>query len=424
MPQIRDRLVEFNPWWAGPYHVEFQGRDVHAALRRSMGLRQALAITGLRRVGKTTLLLKLGEEAIQGGLDARRLLYFSFDEFEDLRLRNLLRAFEEVQRMDWRSGRMLLLLDEVQKLPRWQEELKVLYDRYPNLKVVLSGSESLFIRKGWTESLAGRLLEFKVEPLSFREYLSFAGVGWQPLEVHRAAVVRALDDFTLTQGFPELVGVDDKATIRRHLRDSIVEKVLMRDLPRLVGVRNVAGLESILNILMEEPGQIIEYSSLAKDLAVTRQTVSAYLVFLEQAFLVRKLYNFSGSRRKVERKLRKYYPSVVSPDLTFRQEDQARSRVFEWLIVQQLKPSYFWRDPSQNEVDVVFPGPPVVPVEVKYGKVETRGVAAFMGKHRIRQAYIVSREREETIRVKGGRIDVVPAHEFLLETPRAARPLP
>jgi uncharacterized protein len=421
MSQIQDRLVEFNPWWAGPYHIEIHARDIHSDLRSSMALRQALAVTGLRRVGKTTLLLKLGEEAVRGGLDPRRLLYFSFDEFADLRIRELLRAYEQVQHKDWRSGRMLLLLDEVQKLPRWQEELKVLYDRYPNLKFVLSGSESLFIRKGWTESLAGRLLEFKVEPLSFREYLSFAGVTWQPLELHRPAVMRALDAFTRTQGFPELVGVDDLAKVRRHLRDSVVEKVLLRDLPRLVGVRNVGGLESILNILMEEPGQLIEYSSLATDLAITRQTVSAYLTFLEQAFLVRKLYNFSGSRRKVERKLRKYYPSVVSPDLTFRHDDQARARVFEWLIVQQLRPSYFWRDPAQKEVDAVFPGPPALPVEVKSGKVETRGVSAFMERHGVRQGYIISRDRDETIRVKNGRIDVVPAPEFLLKTPKGAR---
>lgn len=422
MTQIRERLVEFNPWWRGPYRLEFHAREVHGELRKWMARRHALALTGLRRVGKTTLLLKLGEEAVRGGLDPRRLLYFSFDEFDEIRIRELLRAFEEVQHLDWRSGRMLLLLDELQKLPRWQEELKVLYDRYPNLKIVLSGSESLFIRKGWTESLAGRLLEFKVEPLSFREYLSFAGVRWEPLELHRPAVVRAFDAFALTQGFPELVGVDDRSAIRRQLRAGVVEKVLLQDLPRLVGLRKVAGLESILNILMAEPGQLIEYSSLAKDLAVTRQTASGYLSLLEQAFLVRKLYNFSGSRRKVERKLRKYYPAVVSPDLTLRHDDDARSRVFEWLMVLQLRPPFFWRDPFQKEVDGIFPGPPPVPVEVKSGRVETRGVAAFMDKHGVRKGYIISRDTRETVRVPEGRIEVVPASEFLLRTPKAVRP--
>jgi predicted AAA+ superfamily ATPase len=64
-------------------------------------------------------------------------------------------------------------LDEVQKLPQFQNQIKVLYDLYPNIKFVISGSTSLFIRKKTQESLAGRIISCFVNPLSFYEYLFF-----------------------------------------------------------------------------------------------------------------------------------------------------------------------------------------------------------------------------------------------------------
>ncbi|HLB66859.1 MAG TPA: hypothetical protein VJN63_00040, partial [Thermoplasmata archaeon] len=78
---------------------------------------------------------------------------------------------------------------------------------------------------------------------------------------------------------------------------------------------------------------------------------------------------------------------------------------------------YFWRDPSQHEVDIVIPGKPPIPVEVKSGKVEVRGLLAFMRKFRVREGYVVSSEVEETRRTEGGTIHVVPAHRFLLDPP-------
>ena len=84
----------------------------------------------------------------------------------------------------------------------------------------------------------------------------------------------------------------------------------------------------LLNIIMDEPGQIIELASLAGDMNLSRQTLSAYVSYLEQSFLIKKLYNFSRNRRKIERKLKKYYPAAVSPTLLFKEDTLSKSRVF------------------------------------------------------------------------------------------------
>ncbi|MFA5862113.1 MAG: DUF4143 domain-containing protein [Candidatus Thermoplasmatota archaeon] len=216
-----------------------------------------------------------------------------------------------------------------------------------------------------------------------------------------------------TLGFPELVDVTDRAIVRKYVREAIVEKIIYRDLPRMVKIKDITVLESLLNIIVEEPGQLFELDSLASDLKISRRTVSAYLSYLEQSFLVRKLYNFSTGRRKVERKLKKYYPTVASVDLLFRDDDLSRSRALEWLVVTQLRAEFFWRDARKNEVDVILPDGPTA-IEVKYGRTDAPGLVAFAKKHKAAKLYVISSRETSTRKMGGASVTVVPAYEFLL----------
>jgi predicted AAA+ superfamily ATPase len=415
MSRIREALVELNPWWKGEFSLEYRERELYGEIQKFVLLPQIIALTGLRRVGKTTLMLKIAEDAMRKGFNAKDIVYFSFDEFRESQIREVLGQYETLMGCDLISGRYLVLLDEIQKLEGWQDQLKALYDRYQKrLKFVISGSESLFIRKGAKENLAGRLFEFKVEPLSFGEYLAFRQIRYKPIELYEKELARLFDEFIMSEGFPELVGVKEKTVVRKYLRESIVEKVIFRDLPRLLGIRDTSTLESLLNILMEEPGQLMEISELAGELKVSRQTLSNYFTYLEQSFLVRKLYNYSTGRRKVERKLKKYYPTIVSVDLLFREDELSRSKVLEWVVTVQLKAEFFWRDPYKNEVDLVLAHKKPVPVEIKRGKIDFAGLETFMRKFKIDKGYVISLNREETRKADGRTLAVVPAYKFLL----------
>jgi predicted AAA+ superfamily ATPase len=167
---------------------------------------------------------------------------------------------------------------------------------------------------------------------------------------------------------------------------------------------------------MDEPGQMIDLASLGRDLNITRQTLSLYLRYLEESYLIRKLYNYSKNRRKTERKLKKLYPTIQSPDLLFRDDDQARSKAFECSVVNQLGAEYFWRDPYKNEVDVIQDGTSPLPIEIKYGKIETAGVTAFMKRHKISEGMIISRDKEFVHEENGQKIRVVPAYKHFLST--------
>jgi predicted AAA+ superfamily ATPase len=415
MAKIKEILLDLNPWWKREFKIDFKRREVYEKIKKIMTLPQIIALKGLRRVGKTTIMMKIVEDAIKNSFPPRNILYYSFDEIKDIEIRDLIREYERIMETNFKEGKKLLLLDEIQKLEGWEDRLKGIYDVLkPNTKIIISGSESLFIRRKSRETLAGRIFEFKVEPLSFREFLYFKNFKFEPLPLYERELQNLFDKYILTLGFPELIDIKEKEIIKKYVKESIVEKVVYRDIPNLFKIKDLSALESLLNIFMEEPGQIVEVSELSKELKLSRQTVANYLEYLEQSFFLRKLYNFSKSRRKVERKLKKYYPSIVSIDLLFREDNYSRSRVFEWLVVNQIKAEFFWRDPLKNEVDCILFEKEPIPIEIKFGKIDFKGLITFLRKFKLKKGYVVSYNKEGRERINEKEIEIIPAFKFLI----------
>jgi hypothetical protein len=413
MPDIKDMLKDFNPWWKGDYESQLKDREVYLQIQKAVLMPQIIALVGLRRVGKTSLMTKIVQDHLAKSFDKKHIMYFSFDEFRNAEIRDILKEYEDLMGFDLNNGKYLVLLDEIQKVDGWENQLKTLYDIFgKKVKFIISGSESLFIRKNSKESLAGRLFEFKIEPLTFREFLVFKEKNYDNVNLYSDELRRLFREFSLTMGFPELVDVKDKELIRKYLKEGIVDKVLYRDMQQIVGIRDASALEALLNVLMEDPGQMIDLHELAAELKISRQTVSSYVSYLEAAFLLKKIYNYSGSRRKVERKLKKYYPTIISVNLLMREDDFSKSRVFEWLVVTRLDSGFFWRDSFKNEVDVIMPDG--TPVEIKYGKVDPTGMKAFLRKFKRKKGIIITSTETGKRRADGFEIELVPAYEFLL----------
>lgn len=416
MAQIRDVLIESNIWWKKSPTIDYKEREIYKQISKFLNLPQIIALTGLRRVGKTTIMFKIIQDYIKNKFPSENILYFSFDEFREIDIREILNEYEKIMEKNIEDEKYLVLFDEIQKLENWEEKLKRLYDTHgKKIKIIISGSESLFIRKRSKETLAGRIFEFKIEPLSFKEFLEFKGKKIQHIKLYEKELFKLFNEYILTQGFPELVNIKEKDIIKKYIKESIVEKIIYRDIPNLFKIKDISILESLLNILMDEPGQLIELSDLAKQLQISRQTLSCYMRYLEESFLIRKLYNYSQSKRKVERKLKKYYPAIISVDLLFKKDPHSQSKVFEGFIVNQLNAEYFWRDPYKNEVDLIIPNQKPKPFEIKYGKIETKNLLKFMDKFHINEGYIISSDKEQTFNINGKKIVMTPAYKLLLQ---------
>jgi len=196
---------------------------------------------------------------------------------------------------------------------------------------------------------------------------------------------------------------------------NILDKVMYADIIKQYNIRDILTLESIIKIISNNPGQILDLVSLSSELKVSRQTISIYMQYLIDSFLVKKIYNYFKNTRKSEKKLKKYYPSIINNNIIFSNDILLRSKVFETIIINQTNTDFFWRDDYKNEVDAVFIGKTVIPLEIKYGKISIKGTVKFLITNKLKKAYIISYKEEKIIEEKNKYIIyIVPAWKFLL----------
>ncbi|NOZ58378.1 MAG: ATP-binding protein [Euryarchaeota archaeon] len=411
-------IFDFNPWWeTGGVGKEFARdvkRDLFFNLRRSLGGRTIDAIIGLRRVGKTTIMYQLIEHLLNSGVEPRSILYFSFDlEREDLR--RVIRTYEEkVLGRKVGAARTYLFFDEIHKLSDWANKIKVLYDLNPKVKIVISGSASLNLMRDSRESLAGRARFFLLRPLSFSEFLRLRGEHLPDREeypIHERRIEIMLQRFLL-RGFPQTIEMSD-SECREYVRELVVERVIFRDIPETFRIADADLLRTLMEYISENPGAIINTSSLSKALGRNRKTVRKALIFMELSFLIKLLGNLRGSFLATSRKNRKAYP--VHPSLCSAAAEE--TRVVESLVMSELDADYYWRS-GRTEVDFVVRREELLPVEVKYReRVERKdlsGVVRFCRRFGVRRGVVVSRGSSGLVREGEVNIEVKKLPEFAL----------
>jgi len=166
--RLFDALERSNLWWKGDFELDYKPRKVYEEIKNFIKSRQIISLTGLRRTGKTTILFKIIKDSI-AEYGKENIVYFSFDDFREVKLLEVIEAYFELMKKN-NNESILFLFDEIQKIPGWEEQLKRIYDENKKFKFVISGSESLFIRRGTRESLAGRMFEFQIKTLCFKEF--------------------------------------------------------------------------------------------------------------------------------------------------------------------------------------------------------------------------------------------------------------
>jgi predicted AAA+ superfamily ATPase len=139
MTTIKDSLLLFNPWWKDDLKIEYKFREIYDKISKFMQQPQIIAFTGLRRVGKTTLMLKIAQDYITNGFESKNIIYFTFDEFKDIEIIDIINEYERIMEKNFKDEEYLILLDEIQKLHDWENQLKVIYDRFSKkVKIIIS----------------------------------------------------------------------------------------------------------------------------------------------------------------------------------------------------------------------------------------------------------------------------------------------
>lgn len=256
--------------------------------------KQLISITGARGSGKTTLLLQHIKENF--GPDDDRVLYATLDDiyFEKARLIEFVEDFVK-------KGGTHLYLDEVHKYPYWSKDLKLVYDYYPKLQVVFTGSSALNIYKGESD-LSRRAISYKLSGLSFRAYLRFEHNLVLPtlsLEkiLHSEVLIELPDKIDVLTVFNEYLRwgfypffLEGKNVYLERLR-IISNLVLETDLPAIqnINYQTIHKLKRLLSVLTGMVPFTPNISQLAREVGVARDILLNYLSWLERASMIHSL---------------------------------------------------------------------------------------------------------------------------------------
>lgn len=340
-------------------------------------------LAGPRQVGKTTivsqLLAKISLPYIFESADTKQSI-------GDLWIRQIW----ETARLKLKSSgssEYLLVIDEIQKIDNWSEEVKLQWDSDKfhgiNIRVVLLGSSRLLIQKGLTESLAGRFELINIPHWSFSEMQN--AFGWN------------VDEYVWFGGYPgsaDLI-VDEKRW-KNYVKDSLIETSISKDILMLTRVDKPALLKTLFEVGCEYSGQILSYNKILGQLkdAGNTTTLSHYLNLLSESGLLGGLEKISGNivrSKSSSPKFQVYNNALLSsqkPELF----DEARNNFILWgrtvesavgahLISNSANSGvsvYYWRE-KDHEVDFVLKkGDQIISIEVKSGiKSHNRGMLQF-----------------------------------------------
>lgn len=266
-------------------------RKISKSLREHLSLRQITVITGMRRTGKTTLVKQILSE-----VNSENKLYIDFERFDERELfmeknyENIIYALSQ-RGLDF-SQKVWLALDEIQNVPNLDSVIKYLYDKY-NIKFILTGSCSFYLKNRVTESLAGRKKIFELFTLDFGEFLTFKEVpfqsgDWKKLNFNASEYERLkmyYDEFVEYGGFPEVV-LTKNVFEKRDLVQDILSSYINVDVRTLSDFRDIHNLERLIKLLGTRAGSRIDYSKLAILSGISRPTLYNYLNFLEKTYII------------------------------------------------------------------------------------------------------------------------------------------
>ena len=284
---------------------------------------KAFAVIGVRRSGKTSFLAQCRSARLRAGArpESQLLLLLEDERLAGLTVVDLGWLIEEharrFPRLHAEDG-VTLYLDEVQYVPGWEGLVRRLMDT-GGMEVFVTGSSARLLSREVATSLRGRALEVLVHPFSFREALRHAGneppahVG---VEQRPPALDQRLRRYLVEGGFPEAQGAN--ARDRAALLGSYVDVVVLRDVIDRHGITNPLALRWLQRQLLANPGGGFsvkkQYDTLrSQGVRVGKDTLHAYLGYLEDAFLVRTVSLHAASERQRMVNPRKAYP--VDPGL-------------------------------------------------------------------------------------------------------------
>jgi len=461
-----NKLYIRNPWWSDPgFRFNEKGwirRDLYFELERNMEQPLALSILGLRRVGKSTILKQLMNKLFAKGEDPKRIFYYLFDDLEQINTSENLDAllsmyFEQIlqEPLHALSSPVYIFFDEIQYVPDWQTILKRYYDlSEKKIKFIISGSQSVLLEGKGKETMAGRIFDYYLPPLSFDEFMKIKGEkssndkidlfdlakDFHNLSKFNFGEISKMEEsareYALWGQFPECLKMpQDGSSAASYVRESVVGKIL-QDIIIIYKIRKPDDFKIVAYYFINNSSSIFEIDNIAREVGISPLTINKYIRYLTKGYLVDILYKEHRTIIKRGRILKKAY--ATSPNFissingyvfsSFDQIPEAFGKIIEGTVLGLIKSRYgnnsagkenvfFWRD-GQKEIDfIISKGKAKIPVEVKFSNnlslKELKPIIEYLSDKKIPYGVVVTKKDMGEKTVNGQRLYFIPYYLFL-----------
>lgn len=382
-------------------------RLLYYNLAKQIYHKNTLVITGMRQVGKTTLMKQIFE-----GLSEVKKIWFDFDNpldqkvFEDIEYRNIFKRLSQMINIKNKQEKIYVFIDEIQNFPEITKIIKYLIDHF-SIKFIVTGSSNFYLKNLFPESLSGRKFLYHLPPLNFREFLYFKDLIKKDSALDNSfdKILSKKNDLILCKkyepfyeeylrfgGFPEVVTTDDQETKQQVLKN-IFASFFEKDLRILSDYKDIRVLRDLILLLTPRVGSMLDVSKIASELGIDRPKIYDLLEFLQGTFFIKLLPRFSRSIDRAVAGGKKVYFTDTGMLNTLGSLTEAQ--ILENAVVNQMN-SYgdlsFYNQRNISEIDLILEKKIAIEVKIKGLEKDlqkTKKIAQRLG---IDKSFVISKQ--------------------------------
>ncbi|MCL5433386.1 MAG: ATP-binding protein [Candidatus Marsarchaeota archaeon] len=380
----------------------------------------AVVIKGVRRCGKSTLLMQLIKAKFYNNF-----LYFNFDDeriinFQTEDFQTLMEALIEVI-----GDKKNLFFDEIQNIKGWELFVNRLLRQ--GYRIFITGSNANLLSKELGTYMTGRHVDITLYPFSFKEFLIAKDISLNLSNkfystTQKAQLVKLFRDYMINGGMPEAVIFSNEFILMQIIND-----ILQKDIINRYNIRKSSELKSITKFIIANSSNMITYSSIVNNFKINSQnTIQKYIDYLEETYLIFEVKKFERKIKKFDKNPKKVYcvdTGIITQNIPSSIENLGN--LLENIVAIQLKRLnkniFYYKSLNGREVDFIIPDDKEI-VQVCYelninnSDREITGIIDATNELKFKNAVILTFDQEKEIKYKNKKINVKPVWKWLLES--------
>jgi len=370
-----------NPWWEEDFSFKGYEREKYLMqLHKVLANRDIIFLTGLRRVGKSSLMKNFIVQLIRKyQIEPKHIFYISLDLYvlDDYSIAQIVNEYRKIHKFS-SSQKIYLFLDEVTSKTSYQQELKNFYD-LENMKIFASSSSASLLKDN-NAYLTGRQRTIEVMPLDFDEYLQFKEIRIKKADAH--LYESYFEEYMQDGGMPEYVLTGDVSYLQ-----NLIENIIAKDIIAHYNIRNGQVVKDFYKLLMERSGKLLTFNKLANILEISVDSAKRYFHYFEETYLIYSMTKYGKLNEQLKSAKKIYASDVGLRNVVTGYRD--KGAIFENLIYLKIKnrnPAYLYVD----GIELDFITEDGLLIEAKYNSVLNKKQQKLFDKFQTKKKIVVN----------------------------------